>query len=180
MNLPTHYRSINLTPILYQSAYGPSPIHQYNANSGPICQSITNLQIHHQSVNPSPIQEFDANLGQICKSITDPPIHHQSANPSPIRQSNSNSGPIWESIPTSQSCNNAGPMRCQSCIPSSIRRSCANPLPIQFQSITNPISLNYRSPHLMSLLDQSANPPPICQSHANPMTIYQSSTDFEI
>ena len=138
------------------------------------CRSHTHPPICLSNVNPSQMR---------CQSIANPAnlqIHHRSANPSPIRQSNSNSGPIWESIPTSQSCNNAGPMRCQSCIPSSIRRSCANPLPIQFQSITNPISLNYRSPDLMSLLDQSANPPPICQSHANPMPIYQSSTDFEI
>ena len=31
-----------------------NPIHQYNANSGPICQSRTNMSIHRQSPNPTP------------------------------------------------------------------------------------------------------------------------------
>ena len=164
-------------------------IQDLSANPMPIlCQYSPNLcanvLIHYQPIVNS--MRILANLGSTRTDIS----HNLGTNRVPIRcqssasnQCNANPGPIWES----QSWNNPGPMRCQSCIPSSIRRSCANPLPIQFQSITNPISLNYRSPDLMSILDQSANPPPIheahanlpipCQSNANPMPIYYQSVN---
>ena len=164
-------------------------IQDLSANPMPIlCQYSPNLcanvLIHYQPIVNS--MRILANLGSTRTDIS----HNLGTNRVPIRcqssasnQCNANPGPIWES----QSWNNPGPMRCQSCIPSSIRQSYANPLPIQFQSITNPISLNYRSPALMSILDQSANPPPIheahanlpipCQSNANPMPIYYQSVN---
>ena len=77
---------------------------QSNLNCVPICQSITNLSIHHQSKNPMqildkfiidlpihhqsnipmlildqstralPISQYDANPQQICQSISNPPM----------------------------------------------------------------------------------------------------------
>ena len=91
-------------PILGESA-NPLPIRLSNANSVPICQSITNMPIHHQSKNPMQILDKSANPSpifqsmSICQSITNPPIIDQSRvyhtvqcqpNPSPIHQSFTN------------------------------------------------------------------------------------------
>ena len=72
---------------------------QSNLNCVPICQSITNLSIHHQSKNPMQILD---------KFIIDLPIHHQSNIPMlildqstralPISQYNANPQQICQSI----------------------------------------------------------------------------------
>ena len=80
-------QSTNILPILDQSA-----------NPSPICKSITNLSVHHQSKNSMQILDKSANPSPICQSITNPPIQFQSSNPIPILDQSANPGPIFQPL----------------------------------------------------------------------------------
>ena len=179
-------------PILGESA-NPLPIRLSNANSVPICQSITNLPIHHQSANPSPMQESNANPRQICKSITNLPIHRQSMsicqsitnppiidqsrvyhtvqcqpNPSPIHQSFTN---LPVHVQPTRSINRASAIihptvstGDNQIIPIGTRLTMVVPIPDQSELL---YGANYSQDGI-----QSANPMSIqCQSYANRKTI---------
>ena len=74
------------------------PILDQSSNPSPICQSITNLSIHHQSKNPMSIVDKSANPSsirqsnprKICQSNNPMPISEKSVNPSSICQSQAN------------------------------------------------------------------------------------------
>ena len=145
--------NVNAFPILCQSGGNPVPIcFQFQCQS-----SANNMAILCQSdANQVPIRcQSGANLVPIHRqsNVNQVPIHCQSTNAMPILDQ---SGNPFQSP-------NPGTMLGQCGANPAFRHQSADPVPIlslsQFQSITNPISLNYRSPDLMSILDQSANPP---------------------
>ena len=186
-------------PILGESA-NPLPIHLSNANSVPICQSITNLPIHHQSANPSPIQESNANPRQICKSITNLPIHRQSMsicqsitnppiidqsrvyhtvqcqpNPSPIHQSFTN---LPVHVQPTRSINRASAIihptvstGDNQIIPIGTRLTMVVPIPDQSELQTPVRGTSTIRSQLLS------GRHPICQSNVNPVSIIHQSED---
>ena len=105
-NLPIQYKSANPMPILYQSAQ-TSPIHQFDANPGRTCQSITTPGLQFHAFANLPIHEQYASQTNLTiqHSTNTRPIPEYSSRQTithPLHTSNSRIGTHWHRPPQSK------------------------------------------------------------------------------